>query len=51
MPATPPRTAKLVRLAGGAVPIDTPDIRGIGVVADEDALDTTFADVAALVAR
>ena len=28
--------------------IDTPGIRGVGVVADEDALDTTFADVAEL---
>lgn len=42
---------QLVPLAGGAMLIDTPGIRGVGVVADEDALDTTFADVAALVAR
>ncbi|MDM7832372.1 ribosome small subunit-dependent GTPase A [Cellulomonas edaphi] len=41
---------ELVPLHGGAVLIDTPGIRGIGVVADADALDTTFADVAELVA-
>ena len=41
---------ELVPLPGGAVLIDTPGIRGIGVVADEDALATTFADVADLVA-
>ncbi|RHA37782.1 ribosome small subunit-dependent GTPase A [Cellulomonas rhizosphaerae] len=41
---------ELVPLPGGAVLIDTPGIRGIGVVADEDALATTFADVAELVA-
>lgn len=39
---------ELVRLAGGAMLIDTPGIRGVGVVADGDALDTTFADVAEL---
>ena len=39
---------ELVRLAGGAVLIDTPGIRGVGLVADGDALDTTFADVAEL---
>ena len=38
---------ELVPLAGGAMLIDTPGIRGVGVVADADALDTTFADVAA----
>jgi len=42
---------ELVPLAGGAMLIDTPGIRGVGVVADADALDTTFADVAALAAR
>ncbi|HWJ86106.1 MAG TPA: ribosome small subunit-dependent GTPase A [Cellulomonas sp.] len=41
---------ELVPLPGGAVLIDTPGIRGIGVVADADALDTTFADIADLVA-
>ena len=41
---------ELVPLAGGAMLIDTPGIRGVGVVADADALDTTFADVAALAA-
>ncbi|WP_123370504.1 ribosome small subunit-dependent GTPase A [Cellulomonas sp. PhB150] len=41
---------ELVPLPGGAVLIDTPGIRGIGVVADGDALATTFADVAELVA-
>ena len=39
---------ELVPLAGGAMLIDTPGVRGVGVVADVDALDTTFADVAAL---
>ncbi|WP_307802390.1 ribosome small subunit-dependent GTPase A [Cellulomonas fengjieae] len=39
---------ELVPLAGGVMLIDTPGIRGVGVVADVDALDTTFADVAAL---
>jgi len=42
---------ELVPLAGGAVLIDTPGIRGVGLVADADALDTTFADVAELAAR
>ena len=42
---------ELVPLAGGAVLIDTPGIRGVGLVADADALDTTFADVAALTQR
>ena len=42
---------ELVPLAGGAMLIDTPGIRGVGVVADVDALDTTFADVAALADR
>ena len=41
---------ELVPLPGGAMLIDTPGIRGVGVVADADALDTTFADVAALAA-
>ncbi|MFC8193627.1 ribosome small subunit-dependent GTPase A [Cellulomonas sp. NPDC057328] len=42
---------ELVPLADGAVLVDTPGIRGVGLVADEDALDATFADVAALAAR
>ncbi|GEL95938.1 ribosome small subunit-dependent GTPase A [Cellulomonas composti] len=40
---------ELVPLSGGAVLIDTPGLRGIGLVADADALATTFADVDALV--
>jgi ribosome biogenesis GTPase len=39
---------ELVRLGAGAMLIDTPGIRGVGLVADGDALDTTFADVAEL---
>ncbi len=42
---------QLVPLTGGAMLIDTPGIRGVGVVADVDALDTTFSDVAALADR
>jgi len=42
---------ELVALTGGAVLIDTPGIRGVGVVADDEALDATFSDVAELVAR
>nr|WP_225224398.1 ribosome small subunit-dependent GTPase A [Cellulomonas sp. JH27-2] len=42
---------ELVAMPGGAVLIDTPGIRGVGVVADEEALDATFADVAELVGR
>ncbi len=42
---------ELVPLAGGAMLIDTPGIRGVGLVADADALDTTFSDVADLAAR
>ena len=41
---------ELVPLAGGAVLVDTPGLRGVGLVAAPDALDTTFADVAALAA-
>ncbi len=41
---------ELVPLRGGAMLIDTPGIRGVGVVADADALDTTFADVTELAA-
>ncbi|MFC0712576.1 ribosome small subunit-dependent GTPase A [Cellulomonas biazotea] len=39
---------ELVPLTDGAVLVDTPGIRGVGVVADSDALETTFADVADL---
>ena len=42
---------ELVRLDGGALLIDTPGIRGVGLVADDEALDTTFADVAELAER
>lgn len=42
---------ELVPLAGGAVLVDTPGIRGVGLVADEESLDATFADVAAIAAR
>jgi ribosome biogenesis GTPase len=39
---------ELIRLDGGALLIDTPGVRSIGVVADPDALDQTFADIAEL---
>ncbi|MCC2336673.1 ribosome small subunit-dependent GTPase A [Cellulomonas wangsupingiae] len=42
---------ELVPLAGGAVLVDTPGVRGVGLVAAPDALDATFADVTALAAR
>ena len=42
---------ELVPLPGGAVLIDTPGLRGVGVVADEAALEATFADVAELARR
>lgn len=42
---------QLVPLADGAVLVDTPGIRGVGLVADEDALDAAFSDVADLAAR
>ncbi|NHC13932.1 ribosome small subunit-dependent GTPase A [Motilibacter deserti] len=42
---------ELVRLPGGATLIDTPGLRGIGVVAGEQALEQAFADVAALARR
>lgn len=41
---------ELVPLAGGAMLVDTPGIRTVGLVADDDALDATFADVRALAA-
>lgn len=42
---------ELVPLPGGAVLIDTPGIRAVGLVADAQALDHTFADVAQLAQR
>ncbi|RMI13973.1 ribosome small subunit-dependent GTPase A [Cellulomonas triticagri] len=42
---------ELVPLAGGACLIDTPGLRGVGLVADAEALDATFADVADLATR
>jgi ribosome biogenesis GTPase len=42
---------ELVVLDGGALLIDTPGLRTVGMVADEGALDLAFADVAALAAR
>jgi ribosome biogenesis GTPase len=41
---------ELVGLPGGAWLIDTPGLRGVGLVADEDALDATFTDITALAA-
>lgn len=41
---------ELVPLAGGASLIDTPGLRGVGLVADAESLGTTFADVAELAA-
>ncbi|MCC2320771.1 ribosome small subunit-dependent GTPase A [Cellulomonas xiejunii] len=42
---------QLVPLPGGAVLVDTPGVRGVGLVAAPEALDATFADVTALAAR
>lgn len=42
---------ELVPLGGGAMLIDTPGVRGVGLVADADALSTTFPDVEELAAR
>ena len=42
---------ELVGLPGGAWLIDTPGVRGVGLVADEDALEATFADIVELAAR
>ncbi|MGV8978948.1 MAG: ribosome small subunit-dependent GTPase A [Cellulomonas sp.] len=42
---------ELVVLPGGAVLIDTPGLRGVGLVADATALGVTFADVEELAAR
>lgn len=42
---------ELVPLAGGAVLVDTPGLRAVGMVASPGALEVTFADVAELAAR
>ncbi len=42
---------ELIPLRDGAFLIDTPGLRGIGLVADADALGTTFADVVELAER
>jgi ribosome biogenesis GTPase / thiamine phosphate phosphatase len=42
---------ELFRLPGGALLIDTPGMRELGLVAEEDALDQSFADVTALFAQ
>ncbi|MGW6130448.1 ribosome small subunit-dependent GTPase A [Cellulomonas sp. NPDC055163] len=42
---------ELVALGGGAMLIDTPGVRGVGLVADADALSTTFPDVEELAAE
>jgi ribosome biogenesis GTPase len=39
---------ELIRLQGGALLIDTPGVRAVGLVADDDALDQAFADIAEL---
>lgn len=42
------RHRELFRLPGGALVIDTPGMRELGLIADEEALDATFSDIAAL---
>jgi ribosome biogenesis GTPase len=42
------RHRELFRLPHGALVIDTPGMRELGLIADEDALDASFNDVAAL---
>lgn len=42
---------ELVPLRDGAVLVDTPGVRGVGLVAAPDALDATFADVTGLAER
>jgi len=42
---------QLVALPGGALFIDTPGLRSVGLVADDEALDAAFADVAELAAH
>jgi ribosome biogenesis GTPase len=39
---------ELLRLGGGALLIDTPGVRSVGLVADAEALDQAFADIAEL---
>jgi ribosome biogenesis GTPase len=39
---------KMIRLASGALLIDTPGLRTLGLWADTDALDESFSDIAAL---
>ncbi len=39
---------ELIRLDGGALLIDTPGVRSVGLVADADAIDQAFADIAEL---
>jgi len=39
---------ELIRLPGGALLIDTPGVRSVGLVADDDALGQAFADIAEL---
>ncbi len=39
---------ELIRLGGGALLIDTPGVRSVGLVADDDALEQAFADIAEL---
>jgi len=42
---------ELFRLPGGALLIDTPGMRELGLVADEAALDQSFADITALIPK
>ena len=42
------RHRELFRLPGGALMIDTPGIRELGLIADEETVDATFSDIAAL---
>ncbi|WP_448058811.1 ribosome small subunit-dependent GTPase A [Cellulomonas hominis] len=42
---------ELVSLPGGVLLVDTPGLRGVGVVADAEALSATFADIEELAAR
>jgi ribosome biogenesis GTPase len=39
---------ELIHLDGGALLIDTPGVRSVGLVADDEALDQAFADIAEL---
>jgi ribosome biogenesis GTPase len=42
---------ELFRLPSGALVIDTPGMRELGLIADDDALDASFADVTDLIGR